>query len=54
MKPYALGAEQGEAIWMFDSLDTIKADAELRIVGPPPGTETLGSDAPLLAPPRRA
>jgi hypothetical protein len=28
MKPYVLGREQGEAIWMFDSLDTIKADAE--------------------------
>jgi mannose-6-phosphate isomerase-like protein (cupin superfamily) len=28
MKPYALGREEGEAIWMFDSLDTIKADAE--------------------------
>jgi quercetin dioxygenase-like cupin family protein len=28
MKPYALGPELGEAIWMFDSLDTIKADAE--------------------------
>lgn len=28
MKPYALGREEGEAIWMFDSLDTIKADVE--------------------------
>jgi mannose-6-phosphate isomerase-like protein (cupin superfamily) len=28
MKPYALGPEQGEAIWMFDSLDTTKAGAE--------------------------
>jgi mannose-6-phosphate isomerase-like protein (cupin superfamily) len=27
MKPYSLGHEQGEAIWMFDALDTIKADA---------------------------
>jgi hypothetical protein len=23
-----LGREEGEAIWMFDALDTIKADAE--------------------------
>jgi hypothetical protein len=28
MKPYVLGRGEGEAIWMFDSLDTIKADAE--------------------------
>src|SRR5918998_1393682 len=28
MKPYALGRGEGEAIWMFDSLDTIKADVE--------------------------
>jgi quercetin dioxygenase-like cupin family protein len=28
MKPYVLGPEEGEALWMFDSLDTIKADAE--------------------------
>jgi hypothetical protein len=28
MKPYALGSDEGEAIWMFDSLDTIKAGAE--------------------------
>jgi quercetin dioxygenase-like cupin family protein len=28
MKPYSLGREEGEAIWMFDALDTIKADAE--------------------------
>jgi hypothetical protein len=28
MKPYVLGREAGEAIWMFDALDTIKADAE--------------------------
>jgi mannose-6-phosphate isomerase-like protein (cupin superfamily) len=28
MRPYVLGREQGEAIWMFDALDTIKADAE--------------------------
>jgi hypothetical protein len=28
MKPYVLGSEAGEAIWMFDALDTIKADAE--------------------------
>jgi mannose-6-phosphate isomerase-like protein (cupin superfamily) len=28
MKPYVLGREEGEAIWMFDALDTIKADAE--------------------------
>ena len=28
MKPYVLGRDAGEAIWMFDALDTIKADAE--------------------------
>jgi mannose-6-phosphate isomerase-like protein (cupin superfamily) len=28
MKPYVLGREEGEAVWMVDSLDTIKADAE--------------------------
>jgi quercetin dioxygenase-like cupin family protein len=28
MKPYSLLPDQGEAIWMFDSLDTIKADAD--------------------------
>jgi hypothetical protein len=28
MKPYVLGLEEGQAIWMFDALDTIKADAE--------------------------
>jgi quercetin dioxygenase-like cupin family protein len=28
MKPYVLEGEEGEAIWMFDALDTIKADAE--------------------------
>jgi hypothetical protein len=28
MEPYVLGREEGEAIWMFDALDTIKADAE--------------------------
>jgi hypothetical protein len=28
MKPYVLGRGEGEPIWMFDSLDTIKADAE--------------------------
>jgi mannose-6-phosphate isomerase-like protein (cupin superfamily) len=28
MKPYVLRPDQGEAIWMFDSLDTIKADAD--------------------------
>ena len=28
MEPYVLGHEEGEAIWMFDALDTIKADAE--------------------------
>jgi quercetin dioxygenase-like cupin family protein len=27
MKPYSLGRDEGEAIWMFDALDTIKADA---------------------------
>ena len=28
MKPYTLGRHEGDAIWMFDSLDTIKADAD--------------------------
>lgn len=28
MKPYRLGSDEGDAIWMFDSLDTIKADAD--------------------------
>jgi mannose-6-phosphate isomerase-like protein (cupin superfamily) len=28
MKPYWLAREEGDAIWMFDALDTIKADAE--------------------------
>jgi hypothetical protein len=28
MKPYSLDRNAGEAIWMFDALDTIKADAE--------------------------
>ena len=28
MKPYSLAREEGEAIWMFDALDTIKADAD--------------------------
>lgn len=28
MKAYVRGREEGEAVWMFDSLDTIKADAE--------------------------
>ena len=28
MKPYTLAPEEGEAIWMFDALDTIKADAD--------------------------
>ena len=28
MKPYWLAREDGDAIWMFDALDTIKADAE--------------------------
>ena len=28
MKPYWLAREEGEAIWMFDALDTIKADAD--------------------------
>ena len=28
MKPYSLGREEGEAVWMFDALDTIKADAD--------------------------
>ena len=27
MPPYHLGPGEGDAIWMFDSLDTIKADA---------------------------
>jgi hypothetical protein len=28
MKPYALARDEGEAIWMFDALDTIKASAD--------------------------
>jgi hypothetical protein len=28
MKAYALDRAKGEAIWMFDALDTIKADAD--------------------------
>lgn len=28
MKPYSLDHEEGDAIWMFDALDTIKADAD--------------------------
>jgi hypothetical protein len=28
MEPYVLGREEGEAIWMFDALDAIKAAAE--------------------------
>ncbi|MGH9182655.1 MAG: quercetin 2,3-dioxygenase [Acidimicrobiales bacterium] len=28
MKPYTLGRDQGELVWMFDGLDTIKADAD--------------------------
>jgi len=28
MKPYWLAREEGDAIWMFDALDTIKADAD--------------------------
>ena len=28
MKPYWLNRDEGPAIWMFDALDTIKADAE--------------------------
>ena len=28
MKPYSLGPDEGEALWMFDALDTIKADGE--------------------------
>ena len=27
MKPYSLARDEGEALWMFDALDTIKADA---------------------------
>jgi quercetin dioxygenase-like cupin family protein len=27
MKPYSLAREEGDAVWMFDALDTIKADA---------------------------
>jgi quercetin dioxygenase-like cupin family protein len=27
MKPYSLGRDEGDAIWMFDALDTIKAGA---------------------------
>jgi mannose-6-phosphate isomerase-like protein (cupin superfamily) len=28
MKPYSLARDEGDAIWMFDALDTIKADAD--------------------------
>jgi quercetin dioxygenase-like cupin family protein len=28
IKPYLLAREEGDALWMFDSLDTIKADSE--------------------------
>jgi quercetin dioxygenase-like cupin family protein len=28
MKPYWLARDEGDAIWMFDALDTIKADAK--------------------------
>jgi quercetin dioxygenase-like cupin family protein len=28
MKPYLLAREEGEAVWMFDALDTIKSDAD--------------------------
>jgi quercetin dioxygenase-like cupin family protein len=28
MKPYSLAREEGDAVWMFDALDTIKADAD--------------------------
>jgi hypothetical protein len=28
MRPYVLGREEGQAIWMLDAQDTIKADAE--------------------------
>lgn len=28
MEPYSLDREEGDAIWMFDALDTIKADAD--------------------------
>jgi mannose-6-phosphate isomerase-like protein (cupin superfamily) len=35
---YALGPEQGEAIWMFDSLDTIKAMPS----GPAGGVSVVG------------
>jgi mannose-6-phosphate isomerase-like protein (cupin superfamily) len=28
MKPYVLARDEGEAYWMFDALDTIKADSE--------------------------
>lgn len=28
MKPYALDREEGELIWMFDSLDTVKAGVD--------------------------
>jgi mannose-6-phosphate isomerase-like protein (cupin superfamily) len=28
MQPYWLGRDEGDAIWMFDALDTIKADAD--------------------------
>lgn len=28
MEPYALASNEGQAVWMFDALDTIKADAD--------------------------
>src|SRR6186997_79112 len=28
IRPYWLARDEGDAIWMFDSLDTIKADAD--------------------------
>jgi quercetin dioxygenase-like cupin family protein len=28
VKPYLLGHDEGDALWMFDALDTIKADSE--------------------------
>jgi hypothetical protein len=32
MEPYWLGRDEGEALWMFDVLGTIKAGADLRQV----------------------
>jgi quercetin dioxygenase-like cupin family protein len=28
MKPYSMVREEGDAVWMFDALDTIKADSD--------------------------